>query len=471
MTTLCNATLATLSARGVAVPTYGRIHRSCGVVHLGLGAFHRAHQALVFDALLQAGEPHWGICAVGMQSTRLADALAAQDGLYAVQIADQHGARWQVCGAVLATCVAGREREQVVRAIAADTTRWITLTVTEKGYTPALADLLLDGLALRKSAGLPGLTIASCDNLLNNGRRLQALCSEAAALREDHDLASWVSAHCAFPNSMVDRIVPAATPAQLQAANEALGVQDAAALGTEAFWEWVIESRFVDAADADALRSVGVTVVDNVHTFEEAKLGLLNGSHSAIAYCGAVAGLSVVAECIREPVVHRFVHDCMTDAIAPHLSRPDWPRYRDALLERFANPQLHHKLHQIANDGSQKIPQRWVPSIVAQRRANASVEHLAFAAAAWLRFLSGIDERGAAYAVHDPMAATLQTLARQHADDAVATVQAVLTITGIWGDVLAVDAVWQARVAHWLQQIRKHGVLPAMAQLNEGPIA
>lgn len=468
MRTLRNATLATLPARGVAVPTYDRADLTFGVVHLGLGAFHRAHLALVFDALLQAGDGHWGICGVGMQSTQLADALAAQDGLYAVQIADHQGTRWHVCGAVVSTCVAGRERERVVQAIAATTTRWVTLTVTEKGYTPALADLLLDGLALRKAAGLPGLTIASCDNLLNNGRRLQALCSEAAALREDRALASWVSAHCAFPNSMVDRIVPAATPAQLQAANAALGMQDAAALGTEAFWEWVIERRFVDPADADALAGVGVTVVEDVHSFEEAKLGMLNGSHSAIAYCGAVAGLRVVAECIRERVMYDFVHALMTDEIAPHLSRPDWARYRDALLERFANPQLHHKVHQIANDGSQKIPQRWVPSILAQRRANTSVEHLAFGAAAWLRYLSGVDERGAAYTVHDPMAATLQALVRQHAGNTLATVQALLTITGIWGEVLAVDALWQGRVAYWLEQIQQHGVLPAMAQRNKG---
>ena len=467
MKTLNTVTLPALRARGVAVPSYDRARLQAGVLHLGLGAFHRAHQALVFDALLQAGQAHWGVRGVAMRSTQLADALAAQDGLYAVQIADHWGIRWQVCGALLRTCVAAREREQVVRAIAAPGTRWVTLTVTEKGYTPELAGLLLDGLALRQSARLPGLTIASCDNLSNNGTRLSALCQQAAQARQGHALAQWIADNCAFPNSMVDRIVPAASAARLQAARDALGVEDAGALGTEAFWEWVLERNFVDPADGDALASVGVNVVDNVHTFEEAKLGMLNGSHSAIAYCGAVAGLPVVADCIREPVMHRFVHALMTDEVAPHLSRPDWANYRDALLERFANPELRHSVHQIANDGSQKIPQRWVPSILAQRRANGSVEHLAFCAAAWLRFLSGVDERGTVYTVHDPMAPMLQALARQHACTAPATVQALLTLPGIWGDILTADKQWHARAAYWLERITSQGVMAAMHQLNQ----
>lgn len=467
MLRLDSHSLTSLPSRGVRVPRYDRGGLVPGVIHLGLGAFHRAHQALVFDALLEAGHDRWGVCGVAMRNSALADALASQDGLYALQIADHRGSQWQVCGSLLTTCVAARERQQVVLSIGATATRWVTLTVTEKGYAAALADLLLDGLALRRLAGLPGLTIASCDNLVNNGSQLLALCRQAAAARGDSALASWVSANCAFPNSMVDRIVPAATPALLQRASDALGVQDAGALGVEAFWEWVIERRFVDAADGDALASVGVTVVQDVHVFEEAKLGLLNGSHSAIAYCGAVAGLATVAECIADPAMVSFVRSLMTEEVAPHLERPDWASYRDALLERFANPELHHQVHQIANDGSQKIAQRWVPSILSQRRINASVDHLAFSAAAWLHFLSGVDERGARYTVNDPLAAALQTLARQHAASASSTVQALMTRSDIWGDALAGDAQWHAWVAHRFDQIREHGVMAAMAQLNQ----
>lgn len=181
-----------------------------GVVHLGLGAFHRAHQAVIFDSLLRGGDLRCGVQGVAMRAVKLADALAGQDGLYTVRIASAQGRRWQMIGAVLATGVAAREPGRVIAAIAAPGTRWVTLNVTEKGYGAELAELLVKGLAARKAAGLGGLTIASCDNLTDNGRKLRQLCLDAAA-QTDAALASWIASVCAFPNSMVDRIVPAAT--------------------------------------------------------------------------------------------------------------------------------------------------------------------------------------------------------------------------------------------------------------------
>ena len=296
--TLNSANLDRIAARGVQIPGYTRHGLVPGVVHLGLGAFHRAHQALVFDALLQSGDERWGVHGIAMRSSELAETLARQDGLYAVQIASHAGIRWQVGGAVLRTSVAARERALVVEAIGAAPTRWLTLTVTEKAYTPDLATLLLDGLRLRQQAALPGLTIASCDNLSHNGTRLRALCLETATGRGDAALARWIDVNCRFPNSMVDRIVPAATPARLEAAQAALGLHDGCALGTEEFWEWVIERGAIDPHDAELLAGAGVRIVDDVAVFEHAKLGLLNGSHSAIAYCGAVAGAPDVAACI-----------------------------------------------------------------------------------------------------------------------------------------------------------------------------
>lgn len=456
--------LPSLAARGISAPGYAR-GGPVGVVHLGLGAFHRAHQALVFDALLRRGDARWGVLGVAMRSTALADALAAQDGLYAVQVANAAGVHWQLSGALWKTCVAAREPSQVVRALAAPSTRWVTLTVTEKGYGPALATLLVQGLAARQAAGLEGLTLASCDNLAHNGRKLQALCIEAA-LAQSPALAHWIAATCAFPNSMVDRIVPAATAERLAAAAQALGVADQAALGTEAFWEWVIERRFVDADDADTLAAVGVTVVDDVGPFEEAKLRLLNGSHTAMACIGAVAGLPVISECIAQPAIHQFVHGLMTVEVGPQLSRPDWARYRDALLARFANPELRHRVHQIATDSSQKIPQRWTPSVLGALRTGQPVERLAFAAAAWMRYLRGSDEQGQGYAIHDPMAEQLQALTLAHAGDAAATVQALGTLSAIWGEALPQEARWLARITHWLDQITQLGMLAALAQLN-----
>ncbi len=464
--TLDASSLSQVAARGIEVPGYARKTLVPGVVHLGLGAFHRAHQALVFDALLQAGHPLWGVHGIAMHSSILADALAQQDGLYAVQIASHAGIRWQVCGAVLRTSVAASERMTVVEAIGAAQTRWLTLTVTEKAYTPALAELLLDGLRIRQKAGRPGLTIASCDNLSHNGTRLRALCLETAAAGGDKALARWVADHCRFPNSMVDRIVPAATPERLSAAQHALGLRDACALGTEDFWEWVIEREAIDVQDAVLLSSAGVKVVDDVAVFEQAKLGLLNGSHSAIAYCGAVAGLPDVASCISEPGFARFVHDLMGQEVAPHIRRTDWQDYRAALLLRFANPELHHRVHQIANDGSQKISQRWVPSILAQRQLDASIEHLALAAAAWCRFLRGIDEHNQSYAIHDPMAPLLHELAQRHAGDAAATTDALLGLPAIWSEALVCDSIWRQRVTHWLTVTNCHGIRAAMAQLQ-----
>ncbi|MDO8388615.1 MAG: mannitol dehydrogenase family protein [Polaromonas sp.] len=463
---LGNACLPAIAARGIPVPGYPR-SGAPGVVHLGLGAFHRAHQALVFDRLLQRGDTRWGVFGVAMRNSALADSLQAQDGLYAVQVASSSGSQWQLGGAIWQTAVAAREPARVIQAIAAPSTRWLTLTVTEKGYGPELGQLIVQGLAARHAAGLPGLTIASCDNLVGNGRQLQALCV-AAARQLSPALAHWVAGHCAFPNSMVDRIVPAATPQRLAAAREALGVADEAALGTEAFWEWVIERRFAEAGDAGGLAAAGVTVVDDVASFEDAKLRLLNGSHTAMACLGAVAGWPVIGECITQPAVRGFIHGLMTQEVGPQLARPDWPAYRDALLARFANPALQHSVHQIATDSSQKIPQRWPPSVLGALRAGLPVERLAFAAAAWMRYVRGSDESGQAYAMNDPMAGELQALALAHAGDAAASVQALGSLPAIWGEVLSKDQRWLARVTRRLDAIQRLGVLAALEQLQAG---
>jgi fructuronate reductase len=461
---LSSADLPRLKAQGLNVPAYERAGLMPGVVHLGLGAFHRAHQALVFDQLLASGDTRWGIFGVAMRSTQLADALAAQGGLYALQIASRDGVAWQVAGGLLQTAVAAREPEQVIAAMAAPATRWVTLTVTEKGYVPALAELLVQGLAKRHAAGLPGLTVASCDNLTGNGRQLEALCLDAARALSPA-LAAWVQTQCAFPNSMVDRIVPAATPARLDAARQALGVADAAALGTEGFTEWVLERRFAEPGDEAALVSAGVTVVDDVRPFEDAKLRMLNGSHSAMAYIGAVAGLPTIAQCIGQPALHALVHGLMTHEIGPHLSRRDWPAYRNALLARFANPELKHSVHQIATDGSKKILPRWVPPALDLLQHGQPFERLAFAAAAWMRYCLAEDEQGLPYAINDPLSEQLQALARTHAGDAAATVQALGTLTSVWGEALPRSAPWLAGVAHQLNNIRGHGMLKAAALL------
>jgi fructuronate reductase len=426
---------------------------------------------MVFDQLLAHGDTRWGIHGVGMTRPDLVNQLKAQDGLYAVRVADGTGVKWQVPGVLWRMNVATTERDAVVQAIAAPSTRWVTLTVTEKGYTPALAQLLLDGLRLRQQANLPGITIASCDNLQGNGHKLLALVKAQISTHDttaqDAELLRWVDAHCAFPCSMVDRIVPAATPEVLAAASQALGLRDDASLSTEGFWEWVIEDRFADPADAALLQSAGVRVTPDVQSYEEAKLRMLNGSHSAMALMGAVTGRPFIASCIGVPHIRSFVHRLMSQEVAPHLSRSDWADYRTALIARFGNPYLKHSVHQIATDSSQKIPQRWPPSVLGQIAQGASFEHHALAAAVFVRYTLTVDESGQAYALNDPQAGSLMALGAAQRTEPEACVRALLAREDLWGSTLPGNAAWTARVMHWHQHILQHGVDHAVLQLTE----
>jgi len=446
-----------LVSKSVHTPAYSPTAAQPGVVHLGLGAFHRAHQAMVFDQLLRDGDMRWGIHGVGMTQPGLVSKLRAQDNLYAVRVAGANGIEWHVPGALWQTSVATTERQNVLNAIAASSTRWITLTVTEKGYTPALAQLLIDGLRLRHAAGHAGLTIASCDNLQGNGHKLKAII-HATASSQDAELMTWIEARCAFPCSMVDRIVPAATEEVASAAKEALGMQDECALSTETFWEWVIEDNFVDPSDAALLSRCGVRVTSKVHSYEEAKLRMLNGSHSAMALMGAITGRAHIADCIGSEHIQEFVHRLMTQEVAPHLSRADWADYRDALIQRFGNPYLKHSVHQIATDSSQKIPQRWPPSVLGQMAKGQSFEHHALAAAIFLRYTLAKDEQGKAYALNDPQAESLMAIGANQATEPHACVRALLVREDLWGKELAASDAWLERVSYWHDQVLHQGV-------------
>ncbi len=456
---LCQGNLDRILPGSAAIPVYPRQGLAPGVVHLGLGAFHRAHQGLVFDDLLASGDLRWGVLAVATRSWTLADTLAMQDGLYAVQLADAAGSSWRVAGALLQTCAVTREPAHVQAAIASPHTRWLTLTVTEKGYDSPLASLLLEGLRQRAAAGHGGLTIASCDNLSHNGDKLRALCLEHCI---DASLSAWISRECRFPNSMVDRIVPAATALCAHEAATALGVQDDAALTTETFWQWVIEDKFADANDAGVLSAVGVTVVPDVEPYEDAKLRMLNGSHSALACLGVLMGLPTVFDAVSHSAIRLFLSQLMTAEVIPNLSRPDLPAYRDALLQRFANPEVRHGVHQIVTDSSKKIGLRWVPSILAQLQSGGPIHHHAFAAAAWMRYCSGRDDQGLPYGINDPQAALMQGIAQSHQTDVEKTVASYMQVESIWGSSLAGNARWESAVARWLHAINSEGVGSAL---------
>ncbi|TCQ03889.1 MULTISPECIES: mannitol dehydrogenase family protein [Sphingomonas] len=423
---LSTATLDRLPA-AVARPSYDRSRVTRGVVHLGIGAFHRAHQAAVFEQALAAGDLRWGITGVSLRSAGVRDQLAPQDGLYTLVVRDGEGERLQVIGAVMDVLVAPEDPAAVVAALASAETHIVTLTITEKGYkldratgklqagdadvAHDLASLdaprtapgfLVAGLAARHAAGTGPLTILSCDNLPHNGTLLRdAVLAMAAA--HDADLRDWIAATVTFPQTMVDRIVPATTPADIAALAGRLGGEDHAMVKAEPFTQWVIEDRF--AGERPDLAAFGVQLTDAVAPWEDAKLRLLNGAHSAIAYLGGLAGFDFVHEVVAQPAARAFV-EALWDESATTLDPPaalDVVQYRAALMARFANPALQHRTRQIAMDGSQKLPQRLLAPIADRRAAGLSVDALALAVAAWMRWQSGVTDTGEGFTIDDPI--------------------------------------------------------------------
>lgn len=470
------------------------------VVHLGLGGFHRAHQAMVFDALMAggaggaggAGENNaWQICAVGMRSDKLAKQLKAQDHLYLVRVSDDSGSRWHAPSSIVKTLVTASQRDAVIDQIANAKTRWVTLTVTEKAYTPELARLIVDGLAKRQAKGLGGLTIASCDNLPDNGHVLRALCLEQARTSiAAPGLCDWVQTECRFPSSMVDGIVPAPSAEVREAACADLGLDDPTALGVEAFWEWVIEDAFVDPSDADALRSVGVVVSNDVAGFEQAKLWMLNGSHTVLAGAGAVLGDAYIRQVIARPVMKQFIHGYMTHASGPLVGRPNWQAYRDALIKRFSNPMLDHGCLQVYSDSSLKIPVRWLPvgerllakrsqdlnqdvnqDLNHERADDAGLNYLAMAVAIFARSLWPVNQAGDPFVFNDPLAGELQVLAKDQHVDPADVIEKLLRQPNmkwaIFGHQLGQDNGFVQTATHWLAQIHANGLETSLQRFNQ----
>ncbi|MGI4878028.1 MAG: mannitol dehydrogenase family protein [Janthinobacterium lividum] len=413
--------------RGVALPAdvqrpaYDRDAQASGIVHLGIGAFHRAHQAVYTDDAMDAGDRNWAITGVSLRSPEVRDALEPQDGLYTVTERDGGGDTTRLIGSVRRVLVAPESPAAVVAAIAAPATRIVSLTVTEKGYwrapdgslDPALPDLaggtpvsifgfLADGLARRRDAAAGGLTLISCDNLAANGRQLERLL-QAVLMARDPALAEWVAAQCTCPSTMVDRIVPAPTEADRTSIAARLGVRDEAAVIAEPFRQWVIEDRF--AGDRPGWEAGGTEFVADVAPYEVAKLRMLNGAHSALAYLGLAHGYAFVHEAVADPAIAALVERLMRDEAAGSFTPApgqDLDRYATALMARFANPALNHRLAQIAMDGSQKIPQRWLEALAARRSAGGESPSILRALAAWIDHV-----RGDVRPVDDPAAAAL----------------------------------------------------------------
>ncbi|HYS66321.1 MAG TPA: mannitol dehydrogenase family protein, partial [Paraburkholderia sp.] len=370
--------------------------------------------------------------------------------------------------------------------------RIVSLTVTEKGYCrdaktgdvalgdPGVAHDLAHPLAPRTVPGIlvaalrarrdaadgKPFTVLSCDNLAHNGAALrQVVCSFARQV--DAALADWIAADVAFPSTMVDRIVPATTDAERATVAEQPGYRDAAPVPCEPFRQWVIEDRF--SGGRPAWDAVGAQLVDDVTPFELAKLRMLNGTHSTLAYLSMLGGFATIDAAIADPAMRSFIHTMMTQEIAPTLTMPasfDLPAYRDALLTRYANPALKHRCAQIAMDGSQKIPPRLLATIEARIDAGQPFARLALAVAAWMMFLRGHADDGTRYDVSDPLADELKALAASAQGEPQALMNALLSVREVFPAKLAARAEFRTALRGALQLLRQNGARGAVAAVQ-----
>ena len=486
MSRLSNADLADLPDE-VERPGYDRAAVKTGVVHLGIGAFHRAHQAVVFDDALRSGDLRWGILGVSLRSPGVRDQLNPQDGLYSVVVRDGVADRTRIIGAVQGVLVAPEDPAAVVAAMASPDVHIVSLTVTEKGYRldPAsgglltgdagvaadLADLskprtapgfLVAALAERRRHGLAPFTVVSCDNLPHNGARVR---SAVLAMAEAHDpaLAGWIATEGAFPQTMVDRIVPATTSDDIDSQAAALSVRDEGMVKTEPFTQWVVEDRFAGTRpDFAAPKFVegGVQLTAEVAPWEDAKLRLLNGAHSSIAYLGGLAGHAFVHQVVAIPAFKAFV-ERLWDEAETTLNPPpglDIPAYRADLMARFSNPSLQHRTRQIAMDGSQKLPQRLLASIAARLDADQSIEALSLGVAGWIKWQGGVTETGETFTVDDPLAGLIAD-ALAGTDTAEDRVRAIRGITQVVPERLADDHHFIEAVSRNLAGLTSRGVV------------
>lgn len=468
-----------------------------GIVHLGIGAFHRAHQATYTQAAMAAtGDLSWGICGVTQRSAAVAEQLAPQDGLYTVLVRSAEAEAAQVNAAVRAVLPGTERRAETVARIASPAVRLVTLTVTEKGYRhdPATgrlrpddpdirADLsperaaepvtvvgqLVRGLQRRMREDAGPMTVVCCDNLPGNGSVLRGLVTDFAGLlpaAEGGELLAWTDRHVRFPVTMVDRIVPATTAEDRAEVARLLGVADEGVVVTEPFRQWVIEDSF--ATPRPAWERAGATLTSDVAPYERMKLRLLNGPHSALAYLSVLAGHEYVADAVADARFAAFARGLMDVDVTPTLAVPDGfdlDRYKDQLLERFCNPALRHRTIQIAMDGSQKLPQRLLGTIRDRRAAGAEPRHAALAVAAWMRFVAtGASEAGRPLPLDDPLAGRLRA-AVASASRPADVVDALLGIADVFGTDLADDDVLRRLLTDALRTLTEAGAAAAVSAL------
>jgi fructuronate reductase len=463
-------------------PAYDRTGLDVGIIHLGIGAFHRAHQALYTDTVLAAGDRRWSITGVSLRSPQTRDALAPQHGLYTAAMRDADAEELRVVGSIGSVLVAPEDPDAVLSVLCHPSTRIVSLTITEKGYchSPATGELdeahpeivhdlshpkrprsapgfIVEAIARRRASGLPAFTLLSCDNLPSNGATLRRIVTRFASLR-DAELGRFVGDALRFPSTMVDRIVPATTAADRDHVAQRLGLRDACPVMTEVFSQWVIEDEFGAGGRPDWALA-GATFARDVAPFELAKLRLLNGSHSTLAYLGWLAGHETVAEAMGAPGFARLIRGMMDEEVTPELPPIhdfDLGAYKDSLIDRFRNPALRHKTAQIAMDGSQKLPQRLLDTVRSRLRRGAPFDRIALGIAGWMRYAAGIDEAGRPIEVRDPLAEAIRRRSAGFRDPD-RLLEAFMGLQTVFGQDLPASAEFRAAVRSALSQLLSQG--------------
>lgn len=500
---LSNKNLAQLASYGgdeghqaSVIPTYSREGLKEGIVHIGVGGFHRAHLAVYIDNLLgaNAGDARdWAICGVGLKpfDAGMRDALVPQDGLYTTIERSAGGSRARVIGSISSFLYAPDDVSAVIDKMAHPDTKIVSMTITESGYyynenthelqaedPDIVADLKSDlaapkttygylfaALEKRKNAGLKPFTVLSCDNMQKNGTITRNMLLSFARLR-DPSVADWIAEHGGFPNSMVDRITPRTADADKTDLAARFGIQDDWPVVTEPFMQWVVEDTFANGRPA--FDKVGVQVVKNVHEvekFECHKLRLLNASHTAMSYMAYLAGFEYVHNVIENPTFNRFLYKMMHEEVRPLLPEIEGVSIDDyikQLMHRFSNPTIMDQITRLTLNGSGKLPQFIMPSIAEQiwDSGEHNFKRLTLAVASWFRYLDGVDEQGKPIHVDDPMAQKLQALARQGGTDPTP----LLNVKNLFGDDLRGDKLFVEELGRALKSLHEEG---AMATLEK----
>lgn len=460
-----SAKTLSLAKAGVVLPRYDRSKTTVGIVHFGPGAFHRGHQACYFDSLL-ATDPRWAICGAELMANGLMENARAQDLLYIVAELDAQ-VHYRVVGSHTEYLKAHGEADKIFARLLDPRVKLVTSTVTEKGYyldgkgeldltNPAIAaDLkhptspgtligwITEGLARRKAAGMVPFVPVSCDNMVMNGHKLHGAVLKFAAARGDKDLTAWITDNVRFPSTMVDSITPAATAELMDRIEHETGLRCEAPVQREAFLQWVVEDALGDGAPD--LASVGVLMVKDVAAYEFAKLRLLNGAHSTLAYAGLMRGRDSVGEAMADLKLSHTVERMMREDIVPTLHPApglDFSAYIGELLDRFRNPALTHKLIQIASDGSQKLPYRIVGSLTDALKAGRPIRRFTISLGAWMRFVARQAKAG--IALQDPLNDKLTEIGKRCTGAAAADVPRFLALREVFAADLAENSQFRA---------------------------